>query len=350
MEQQYDAQGNRPGRAAELQRTRAAVANAAPSNGSPAGGRRTRPAAAPPPADDAIQDDTGVQDEHGTDADIELALNQLDDGWGETSETTFGEVEDGSYQCEIKSAVVNHSKASARLQVSWDLEIVGDPQHEGKYVGRHLFKHDGIADDNGRGWFRGGLARLGVEWPASAKELPDTLNALVGTYCQVAARTKKDSDRQNYYFNKALDADEIDRSTTPDAEQEYYNEDQDAAAAGDDDQQYDDGGEPVDDTGDATDGLGGDQGATDDAGDDNSGDPGGDTAATVNVSFDDKAIRPPVKQRVEAIAQMPENGFAPQDYNNTWELMCDVAEYLGVSGDFAKPADLMKQIEAQLAK
>ena len=123
------------------------------------------------------------------------SLNALKDGWGDTEQPPSYEVPDGRYNVSIESAILNKSKKSGRLQVSWSLKIL-----DGEYRGRMLFKHDGIDNDTGRSFFRGALARLGVDWPDSPSEIPQILEGLNGSQAQVNCKTKDDAQIQNVYF------------------------------------------------------------------------------------------------------------------------------------------------------
>lgn len=126
-------------------------------------------------------------------------LAALKDQWSDVEEAAGVDVPDGKYVAQVKEAVVNKSKASGRLQVSWQLVIA-----EGDYRGRYLFKHDGMDDEVGLGYLRAGLARLGIEWPSDPSELPELLESAQGTFCEVKVRTKEGSDFTNTYFIRAL--------------------------------------------------------------------------------------------------------------------------------------------------
>lgn len=139
---------------------------------------------------------------------IAAELAALDADWDSAEEKAGGgDVPDGKYAVRIEEAMIGKSKASDRLQVNWTLKIVA-----GEHAGRNLWKHDGITDTEGLSWLRTALTRLGVEWPASSGELPETLEGLVGTFAEVQAKTKAGNDIQNVYFNKALDSADIEAS------------------------------------------------------------------------------------------------------------------------------------------
>jgi len=149
-------------------------------------------------------------DTHGK-KDIAKALAALNDIWGDTDPVSFEDVPDGKYQILLKDIGINESKSSGRLQVSWQLKIVS-----GSFANRMMFKHDGIDTAESLGYFKGGLARLGVECPDDMSDLPDVLDELKGTYASVTSRTKKGSDMANVFFDKALDSDDIDEDISED--------------------------------------------------------------------------------------------------------------------------------------
>lgn len=173
----------------------------------------------------------------GVDSEVLDALGELDDdGWSDTEETVFEEVPDGRYQVRVDAAVLNRSKQSSRLQCSWTLTVVS-----GQYKNRKLFSHDGLDTEQSRGWFRGTLAKLGLEWPASASELPTYLqDNVVGSFAQVTVRTK--GEFKNVYFDKALDRDDIDESDVEASDTEF-DPDKYEDTGDDGDSAEDDGGE-----------------------------------------------------------------------------------------------------------
>lgn len=236
-------------------------------------------------------------------------MSALDQFWGDVEERSFGEVPDNSYQVSIEEATINHAKSSGRLQCSWVLNI----ESPTNFKGRKLFKHDGLDNEDSLGWFRGGLARLGIDWPASPRELPGVLEGLKGSYALVVARTKKDSDIQNVHFKKALDSTEID--TTEAGSADIVEEEAPAEEP------------PVE--GDAEEPIEGDAPA--------------EEATGVNVSFDDTKISPPIKKRIEALAT--KLTFNVGDYSTSTDLLCDVAEYVGVVGDYAQVMPLLAEAE-----
>lgn len=158
-------------------------------------------------------------DVHGVKPSVEDALAELHEQWAEIEEPAGIDVPDGRYIAEIKEATLNRSKNSGRLQVSWQLAIA-----EGEYKGRYLFKHDGLDSATGLSFFRGSLARLGMDWPDSPDEIPGVLEQLVGTFAQVTTKTKDGAEIQNTYFTRGLpdynsdgngDAGEDDEPATP---------------------------------------------------------------------------------------------------------------------------------------
>jgi hypothetical protein len=131
-------------------------------------------------------------------------LEELE-GWDETPERAFDDVDPGKYQTRIDSATLNNAKSTGRLQVSWELTIMN-----GDFRGRKLFKHDGLDTEDGRSYFRGHLAKLGHEWPDDPKDLPSLLEELIGTFAAVTVRKRKEGDGVSVYFDKSLDSDDVD--------------------------------------------------------------------------------------------------------------------------------------------
>lgn len=144
-----------------------------------------------------------VNPKQGLKPSIKDELKNLAAGWGEIEvHEGFGEVPEGKYTCLIKSVVIGRSKKSERLQASFDLVVA-----EGEFVNRHIFKHDGLETAQNLSFMRTTLHRLGIEWPASPEELPETLADLAGTYCEVQIKEK--GEFMNCYINKAISADEV---------------------------------------------------------------------------------------------------------------------------------------------
>ena len=122
--------------------------------------------------------------DHGVDGNIEDSLEMIEEeDWDETPEQggSFDDVPDGKYQVRVKEVALNNAKSSGRFQISWQLQVCS-----GEQANRVLFKHDGLDDEQNRGYARSGLARLGIEWPKKA-DLAETLAELVGTFLQITA-------------------------------------------------------------------------------------------------------------------------------------------------------------------
>jgi len=144
-------------------------------------------------------DDDGEVEEHGKSGAV--TFDDIDD-WDDTEEApSFSEVPDDKYEAKIASATLNRSKSSGRRQCSWDLIIIS-----GEMKGRHVFKHDGLEDEQQRSYFRQALAKLGIAWPKKS-ELAETLSELEGTFAAITVRTK--GEFQNVYFDRALDSDDV---------------------------------------------------------------------------------------------------------------------------------------------
>lgn len=275
----------------------------------------------------------------------------------------IGDLPDANYTVRIDSAVINHSKGSGRLQCSFELTVC-----EGEYAGRKLFKHDGIDGAQSLSYMRTNLARLGVEWPASPDDLPDTLEDLCGTFAAVTAKTK-DNGIQNVYFNKALDSvvdesgsnpnlDDLDAEGGEDGGGEFAENDRVVVSYDDGDYegviinidedegtalvQFDDDSEEDIDLADLK--LAGDD-AEDDT--DKGEDEGEETdGGGISLTFDDDAIGASHEKRVTAAAEKCE--YNPDDYETWAGLLTDLLEYVGAEGEFSKPLDAIKALEASL--
>jgi len=297
------------------------------------------------------------------------SLEELEGVWGDVEESSFGDIPDGRYQVQITAAVLNHSKSSGRFQCSWQMKIVS-----GEHKGRMLFKHDGMEDETNLGWFRGGLARLGIDWPEKATDIPDMLEEeVIGTFAEVTARTKGDSDIQNVYFNRALDSDDVDAEDLEDWSDDSENEEEDGEEDGWEighrcvveidgadytgeinginDKEgtvsvaFDDGDEgeyPIDDL-KVEEGEEEESGGDD--GEDEEEDEGDGGDGTVEVSFTDDDLNASQKKAIKTLATSHE--FDPYDYESYVDLLCDIAEHLEVAGSFDKVLTLIKECKAK---
>ena len=149
-------------------------------------------------------------DSHGK-KDVMKQLSALNEIWVDVDPVTFEDVPDGKYQIVFKGININEAKSSGRLQVTFPLKIVS-----GTFTNRMMFKHDGIDTEESLGYFKGGLARLGIECPEDMTELPAILEELNGTFASVTSRTKKGKDMPSIYFDKALDSDDIEEDLSED--------------------------------------------------------------------------------------------------------------------------------------
>ena len=313
--------------------------------------------------EDDDEDDDGDGEEHGKGG--KVSLTDLDD-WDDTEEGgSFGEVPDNKYEVKIKSATLNHSKSSGRRQVSWDLEIVS-----GEYKGRHIFKHDGIDDEQQRSFLRGGLAKLGVEWPKKSKFVA-TIADLEGTFAAVTVRTK--GEYQNCYFDKALDEDAIgnlddddDDGDDSDGDDAPKLEKGDRVVAEIDGEDYagkitkikkgkatvkfDDGDTQTLNLDDlrAEDEDEDDGDDSDDSDDDDSDDDGDDEeGGGVEVAFSDDDLSTKDKKRIKKLAKKHE--FDAEDYESTTDLLVEIAEYCELEGSYSKASKLIKECEEHKA-
>lgn len=149
---------------------------------------------------------SGSGDEHGT-KNVTTALDELEGTWEGAEAKSFEKIPEGKYQFKIEKAEVNHSK-NGRLQAVFELTVAG-----GEFVNRKVWKRDGLDNEESIGWFKSGLARLGIEAPSKMRELPGILFELQGTFCECSIKHK--DDFLNAYFNKALDESEVDTDGLP---------------------------------------------------------------------------------------------------------------------------------------
>jgi hypothetical protein len=285
-------------------------------------------------------------DEHGT-KDVSGALSQISDGdWdGTDANEGFADVDNDKYRVRIKEAKLNNSKSSGRFQCSWTLEILSGQSSGEKFKGRNLFKHDGLEDEQQRGFFRNGLERLGVEWPKKSK-LPATLEALKGTFALVSA--KKKGDFMNTYFDKALDSDEAASGTV-----ETVDDDPAEIEVGSKVTWDDDGDE---ETGEVVKIKGKKATVKDDDGEkhklkladltlvdgDEKGEDG-DGDGDVTLKFDDDDLEKKHKKAIKKLAKKHE--FDPDDYETLSELAADIAESLEIEDEFDDADELLEAID-----
>lgn len=144
---------------------------------------------------------------------LDPRLAEIESFFGDSEEKSgFGPLASGKYQVHIccipsdeKPNVGIGTSKNGRLQVTFELTVVA-----GSAKGRKAWKRDGIDSPESVGWFKGGLRKLGIDAPLkSAKEIPGVLQQLHDTYAEVTVKQQTDSDYVNVYWNKALDSDSI---------------------------------------------------------------------------------------------------------------------------------------------
>jgi len=308
----------------------------------------------------------GAADE-GVDQEIAGALALLDENWGEVEEQEGGDFEDvpeGKYAVRINKTKLGPSKSSGRFQCSWDMTIV-----EGDYANRRLFKHDGLEDETNLGWMRTTLARLGMEWPESATDLPATLEELHGTFAQVTVKHR--GDFVNTYFDKALDDDEVNADGLDEVEEEEVEGEEEEStnylgyrvsvdydgepyegeivASFEDGTQtvkFDDGTKADHDVSECT-FLEEEEAEEEETENEEEVDEGEEEVEHeeteeegVTLEFDDEKITEAMQDKITAVAT--EHEFEPDDYDTWADLLGDVAEYLGITGSFKTATPLIK--------
>lgn len=289
------------------------------------------------------------------------------EGWGEEEELEgdFGEVPAGPYQAKWEKFEVAESDSSGRLQVNVDFQILS-----GELKGRHVFDHWGLESKQNRDYVRTFMARVGADWPNSGEDLPEVgQEECVGKLCDINVRKK--GDFTNVYVQRELDADDVEE--TPDG-----NGDGDAGGGDwekggrvtvplNGDCEVDvDGGEPYAgkivkldedeetakvkfDDGDVVDEIPWDaltpeeEDGKDDAKEDGDNGNGNGDGGDVEISFTDKKLTSVQKRTIKRLAK--DNDFSVDDYDKLTDLLADVAESVGVSGEFKSPTKLIKAVQ-----
>lgn len=167
---------------------------------------------------------------------VQDKLKKLKKAWKSAeARAGFTPVPDGTYQVRIKDATLEESKASKRLQVCWELEIISD-EHEG----RKLFKRDGVDDESQLEWFKGNLETLELEAPAEIAGITDVLGEAVGLAVEITVKTA--NEFQNIYFNDLIEG--VDEE---EGDEEEDDDDEEEEEEGEDEAFYDSEGDEVDD-------------------------------------------------------------------------------------------------------
>jgi hypothetical protein len=329
-----------------------AIGNA--PKGSTAAPRKGPPAKPGKPAAQA------AGDEHGT-KDIASALEEMDSAWSETpaKEGGFEKLPAGKYQVQITKTGVEFSKTSSRLQATFELTVAG-----GEFVNRKCWKRDGLDNEDAIGWFKGGLARLGVEAPGSMKEVPAVLSSLEGTFAEVTLKHQEGSDFVNVYFNKALDSDQVDVGELQQAPSDAPGEAEGEAGESKnwkvgDTVQADFNGDWYQgkvqtvnsksriakvkfEDGEVHD-LPFDELEPVDSGEVEA--PAEETPAVAAavLKFDEVKITPADQKKIDAVAR--KHDFNPDDYAEWLPLVVDLAEHCGITGDYTTCAAIVAKLE-----
>lgn len=273
----------------------------------------------------------GDEAEYGA---IDDQLDALDD-WEDTEEKELGDVPPGTYQVKFSEVNINNSKSSGRLQVSFVMTIL-DTGHRG----RKLFTHFGLDDVGQRGFLRGALAKLGIDWPSKPKELPDVLSSVEDTFAQVKVVHRKRKDKEgdlmmnvNTYFSKALDSSEVD-----DIEDEAEGDREPAPPT-------------TAKTGKKAKTEKTEKPATKTEKTDTTAKKPAATEKTQGEGVDFQPVRPITKDEKKAIRALAEaHDFDQDDYDKLEDLLADIGEEVGLSGKFTKPERLIAKIEALTPK
>lgn len=310
----------------------------------------------------------------GKSGDVSAALAELNDVFETTKpKTGGGGLPDGKFQVMIEEADIGHAQ-SGRLQVVFKLKVAG-----GEFINRVAYKRDGIDNEDAIGWFKSGLERLGVETDGlKGTDYPGVLKELVGSFCEITAKNKADSDYTNYYFNKALDDDEVDTEGLDDIGDD--GDDDNGEGGGDsqwsvgdavqvdfDGDYYTGAIESVDDgeeqasikfedgsTEDVAyadierfspDDDGGEEEVEETEADDSEGEEEDEGEAEgITLSFDDEGVSSAQEKTLTKLAS--DNDFNADDYETWCELITDIFDYLEVGGTFKTCAAAIKAIKS----
>lgn len=315
-------------------------------------------------------------EQHGT-RDIQAQLDALEEeGWDDTKENEggFAEVPTGDYQVKFNKVTINNSKSSGRLQVSFDMTIVGAEDEEArKLKNRKLFKHEGLDTDENRGKLRYALAKLGQEWP-KASDLPATLEELVGTHALVHVNTKPSSKEEGQMsswtnFVKAIDEDEIEDELEEDDEDEKSKKGKKKPAKEEDDEdeeeekpkkkakkpepEEEDEEDEEDEEEEKPAKKGKKKPADDDEEDEDDEDDEEEEKPAkkkgkvveepeVKITFEEDDIDAKQKKAIAKLAETLE--FDADNYDDQGALLVDMAEHVGLSGSFSSPAKLIAKV------
>jgi hypothetical protein len=333
-------------------------------------------------------DDSGVKD-------VSSQLDAIDnDEWEGTEEDdSFSQIPRSKQPAKIDEMVIVKSKSSKKIQIRCACTLAS-----GKYKGRKLWSYLGLTDTDGeadseearevRGRTRASLARLGVDWPAKAKKLPGVIADLEGTYAMLSVTTKEDGGN-GFFFDKAIDESEIesddDEDEKPKKKAKDDDEDDDAKPAkkkskkadDDDEDDEDEDEKPAkkkksDDDDDDEDEKPKKSKSDDDDDDDEDEDDEDEPKKKKSKSDDEdedddeeedakpkkgKAVDEPkvtVKftdddldedqiTKIKKVAKA--NEFKPKEYDSMTDLICDVAEYVGVEGKFKRFKEIYSAIK-----
>jgi len=260
---------------------------------------------------------------------LDEALDKMfDDYWGDSEPRDYQEVPNGRYPCKVVGMALNESQSSGRLQCSWDCVVL-----EGEHRARHIFKHDGLDTENGVSFFKGTLGRLGYEVPGSKKEFYKVIEEILGgpTYLllQVSTRKRKSQDTgevrefSNKKIIKALDANEVTDDLTEDESTTLL------------------GANNIDIDVDPEKTSGGNSKKQRGAKSDNKDETEKDRTPAVSLKG---KLSKEERKLVLKLAKESDNAFDPDNYGSSEELLCDLADYHGLTGRFNEPTKLIRRV------
>lgn len=260
----------------------------------------------------------------------------------------FEDLPAGQYEVQFASVTIGNAKKSGRLQVAFDMEVVS-----GDSTGRHIYKYSGIDSEENVGRFKGDLAKLGHEWDGDPEALLEILETLEGTRAILNLVDDKRGDGQWKNFVRAIDESE-------ESDEEVESEESEESEDSSDDEEPEENEDEEDSDGD------GDSDSSDDEDDDDdTEDDDGDGESEEDNDDEDeeeeekahvelKTKTKPNEEQIDAIVSMAKKASIdskPYASKKKYvDLLCDIAEAVGISGEFTSIDLLIGKARAALKK
>lgn len=161
---------------------------------------------------------------------IQGALKNMKAAWkkAETREG-YSSIPDGIYVARIESAVLTLGGKNKEPSIEYQLTVLSD-----EAAGKKTKKWANLATEDNMAWAKGDLAKLDLEIPEDAEDLPGVLEECKGLIVELTFKTK--DDYQNIHFNGLTEYEEGD-------EEEEVEEEEVEEEEGDEDEGEEDGDE-----------------------------------------------------------------------------------------------------------